>query len=48
MVTGVAWKVAEDEDDDKYNIFKSEFESMRNDIVASQMPFGGEFEGFSL
>jgi len=48
MVTGVAWKVAEDEDDDKYGVFKGEYEAMRDDVIAKEMPFGGEWQGFEL
>ena len=48
MVTGVAWKVAEDEDDDKYTVFKGEYEAMRDDVIAKEMPFGGEWQGFEL
>ena len=48
VVTGVAWKVAEDQDDSKYIILKAEFEEMRDDIMMREQPWGGEFEGFTL
>ena len=48
MVTGVAWKVAEDEDDDKYKVFKSEYEAMRDDVISKELAWGGEFQGFEV
>ena len=48
IVTGVAWKIAEIEDDDKYSIFKGEFEAMRQGVIDKERPSGNEWEGFEI
>ena len=48
LVTGIAWKIAEDEDDDKWKVFKSEYEDAVDNLLAKEYPFGGEFEGFEV
>ena len=48
LTNGVAYKIALDEDDDKYQIFKIEYESLMDDMIAKEYPFGGEFTGFVM
>ena len=48
LVYGVASKIAEDEDDTKYSVFKAEYESEVNDLVAKELPYYNQFEGFTL
>jgi hypothetical protein len=49
LVNGLAWKIALDEDDSKYKIFKGEYERLVTDLLAKEeAPYGGEFQGFEL
>lgn len=48
LVLGVAMKIAQDEDDNKYATFKTEYEQAVDNIIKKEYPFGGEFEGFEL
>jgi len=48
LVYGVATKIAEDEDDSKYTIFKSEYEREVADIIGKELPYYNQFEGFTL
>lgn len=48
LTTGVAMKIAQDEDDNKYKSFKSEFEFAVQRLVAKELPHSAEFEGFTL
>ena len=48
IVTGVAWKLAESEDDDRAVALKRNFEELRQGIIDKERPSGGEWEGFSL
>jgi len=48
FVYGVASKIAEDEDDSKYQVLKTEYEREVQDIIAKELPYYNEFEGFTL
>lgn len=48
FVYGVASKIAEDEDDSKYTVLKTEYEREVTDIVAKELPYHDQFEGFTL
>lgn len=45
---GVAAKVAEDEDDDKYGVLTQEYETRVEGLIDKEVPFLDEFEGFEL
>jgi hypothetical protein len=47
-IEGIAWKIAFDEDDTKYEVFKAEYERLVDNMIAKEYPFGGEFTGFEL
>jgi hypothetical protein len=48
LVYGVAWKVAEDEDDTKFTILKQEYEREVDSLIAKELPYSNQFEGFTL
>lgn len=48
LVMGVAWKIALDDDDDKQERLEPRYEGMVTQLLAKEMPFGGEFEGFTV
>ena len=48
LTTGMAFKVAEDEDDNKYLAFKNDYEKGVIALLDREMAFGGEFTGFTL
>ena len=48
LVYGVAAKVAEDEDDSKFQIFEAKYQDMKANLLAKEMPFGTEFQGFEV
>jgi hypothetical protein len=48
LTTGCAWKVAEDEDDNRWKIFKDEYEKAVMNLIAKESPASGEFQGFTL
>jgi len=48
LVNGVAAKVAEDEDDSKYQVYKSEYERLKVNLLAKETPYGVEFDGFTV
>lgn len=48
LVTGVAWKIAESEDDNRYAAFKAEYEQNLNNLILKELPYGGEFGGFTV
>ena len=48
LTVGVAYKVAEDEDDNKWQVFKTEYESAVAKLIAKETPASGEFQGFTL
>ena len=48
LTSGVAWKIAEDEDDDKYQVFKQEYEKEVQFLLEKESPGEDEFEGFEL
>ena len=48
LVYGCAWKIAEDEDDSKYKTFRSEYERRVQGLIAKELPYSNQFEGFTL
>lgn len=45
---GLCWKIASDEDDDKWKIYKQEYEQGLANLLLKETPFGGEFQGFEI
>lgn len=48
LITGVAWKILEDIDDNRQLAKMQEYEARKTALLAKEIPFGGEFQGFSL
>jgi len=48
LVTGVAMMIARDEDDNKYQALKPEFASGVERLISKELPYSGEFEGFTI
>ena len=48
LVYGVATKIAESEDDSKYAVLKGEYEARVSDLIAKEVPYSNQFEGFTL
>ena len=48
LILGVASKVALNEDDNKYEILKGQYEQSINNLLVKELPYSGEFEGFEL
>ena len=48
LVCGLAWKIAEDEDDDKWEKFKSEYEKAVVGVYDKEATQEDEFQGFTL
>jgi hypothetical protein len=48
FVYGIAAKIAEDEDDTKYSAFLGVYEREVADIIAKELPYYNQFEGFTL
>jgi hypothetical protein len=48
FVYGIAAKIAEDEDDTKYSAFLGVYEREVADIIAKELPYFNQFEGFTL
>lgn len=48
ITNGLQWKIAEDEDDDKWEKFKIEYEKAVSNLLQKELPAEDEFEGFEL
>ena len=48
LVQGVAWKIAENDDDDKYGVLKGEYERLVRNLLVREKPYESEFAGFEL
>jgi len=48
FVYGLAWKISESEDDNRYVVTRKEYETVRDSTIEKEMPFSGEWEGFEL
>ena len=48
LVYGVAKKMVENKEDPRYEIFMVEYEKEVADIVAKELPYNNQFEGFTL
>ena len=48
LILGVASRVALNEDDNKYEILKGQYEQAVNNLLVKELPYSGEFEGFEL
>ena len=48
LVYGVAMAIAIDEDDTKHSAFESKYEREVADLIAKELPYNNQFEGFTL
>lgn len=48
LTLGVAAKIAQDDDDNKYSSFLPEYEKAVAQLIAKESPASGEFQGFTL
>lgn len=48
LVYGVAAAAALNDDDDKYEYLVNRYEALVAGLIAKELPYGGEFEGFTL
>lgn len=48
LVPGVACKVCNSEDDSRYQLNKAEYEQSMNNLILKELPYGGEFAGFTV
>jgi hypothetical protein len=48
LVTGVAWKILEDIDDNRQISKIQEYETKKQGLLVKEIPYGGEFAGFAV
>ena len=48
LIEGTAWKIAVDEDDDRAEKFEKAYFRLKANLLAKEIPFGGDFQGFEI